>query len=124
MTTNINGVREFNLADATALWVRPEESVILMLDFGRDMTTADFEVAYSEFRWPYTPSAYDAISPGSIDPAQIDLSEIADGILRIEITPDDALLFQDRRMCIKVLVTQDGKTWIASSRTIKVGDGD
>lgn len=124
MGTNIDGVREFDLSDPTSIWLRAGEDAVLMLDFKRDMSAFTFEAMYSEYRWPYTPSSYDIMDSGSLDPSQIDLSEISDGILRVEITSDNISLFQDRRICLKIKVSDGSKSWIASSRTIKIGESD
>lgn len=124
MANNILGPREYDLKDATSIYLRPDEYVILYLNFDRDVSDLTFEVNYAEYRWPYAPSSYDVMSPGSLDPSRIDTSELADGILRIEMTPAEAELFRDRRIDLRVIADDGSKTWCVSSRVLTSNKGD
>jgi hypothetical protein len=124
MANNTIGPKEYDLTDATSISLKIDEHVTLILDFKRDVSDLTFEVNYSEYRWPYAPSSYDVMSPGSLSPSRIDSSGLAGGILRIEITPSDAELFRDRRIDLRVIANDGTKTWCVSSRVVSSNKGD
>jgi len=124
MANNIVGPREYDLMDATSINLRPDEDVVLYIDFKRDVSDLTFVAKYTEYRWPYAPSSYDLLTPGSIDSDQIDTSSLADGILRIELTPAESLLFRDRKIEFRVIANDGSKSWAVSSRIITANEGD
>lgn len=124
MANNTIGPKEYDLKDATSIYLRPDEDVTLYLDFDRDVSDLTFEVNYSEYRWSYAPSAYDLLAPGSLDPSRIDTSALADGILRIGLTPVEAELFRDRRIDLRIIADDGSKTWCVSSRVLTSNKGD
>ncbi len=112
----------FYLDEPTALWLRAGENAVLALDFKRDVTALSFLVRYSEYRWAYAPVAYDVLEPGTL--STIDDSQAADGLITIEIDINTVNLWKDRRINLELFATEDGRTWVAASRTVHVAIGD
>ena len=116
---------EFDLFDTIPLWVRPGEDMYTVADFeDRDMSTQTFSLEYEEYLYPHRPSAYDILAPGTIAHGSFDVSEAADGIIRLVISRGSLELWQDRRMRLRLVVTEsDGRVWVAMDRTLHVEDG-
>jgi hypothetical protein len=116
---NTDGPKVFDLKSARSIWIRPDSSAILKLDFGRPVAGITFQVKYSQYRWNYAPSAYDILEPGEITPV------VKDGNM-IFITIDQATvnLFRDRRIDLNIIATESGNTWVACSAIMTVNNGN
>lgn len=121
--------KEFNLSTDKTIWIRPGEDCYLYIDFDRMIIGDGGEVkaVLEEYAWPYMPNTYDKLGKMEF----YDFSETAYSISgqakwRVSILFDVATVstWENKTLDFSLIITHNGRTWVASQRKIVVAKGD
>ena len=117
----------YDLASTEKIWVRPNETCTIYMDFGVDVSGWTFVLFYSEHKWPYMPYSYDELVPGEIDAGftftdnDIGTTNSVTNLTIDEVTVNS---WRDRNLDIRLQVNDGTNTWIAADRTLVVAQGE
>ncbi len=117
----------FDLTKPQFIWARPDEDLVLTMDFGEDVSGWTFTLLYSEHRWPYMPVSYDTLTPGSITTGMT-FSDgeggVTGALLTITIDQTDIVNWENRTLDLRLQADNGTQKWIAVDRTVTISQGD
>jgi len=113
---------EIDMTEAPYIRARPNEDLVLFIDFDRDMTGATYTLILEEYRWPYAPEQFSDF--GTVTRTNFDTSYEVNGIIKHTIDEPTISMWRNRRLDIRWQVVKDGRTWIAADRTLTIAEGD
>ena len=113
---------EVDIIEAPYIRARPNEDLVLYLDFDRDMSGATHKLLIEEYEWTYAPEPYSSFIPTERD--TFDTSDEVNGIIKHVIDEPTITSWRGKRLDIRWQVVKDGRTWIAADRSLAIAEGD
>ena len=114
--------KTIDLLESQQVWARPNEDLSLSMDFGRDMSGADFMFRFEEKDWSFAPASYVKIAEQETD-SLFDETNASTGVLVVNIPSTTINGWEDKTIQFKIIVTESASDFIAVDGTITVAEG-